>query len=125
MGLRDNAIAIGYCFPIIGAILTLLRFYSRRTRNARLSIDDWLTIPAWVSRRLLLRRAGRWKPLKLTFGQLFLTGCSASLLTGRFQYQFTRSNSLFNLSVGVYKDAFLDSTKSMEQQRVLAQVSID
>lgn len=45
---RGSAIAIGFCFPIIGGILVALRFYTRWHRKTSRQIDDWLCIPAWV-----------------------------------------------------------------------------
>ncbi|KAF2232282.1 hypothetical protein EV356DRAFT_517582 [Viridothelium virens] len=63
---RESAIAIGICFPILGAILIALRFYTRWLQKVPRQVDDWLCLPAW----------------------LCVTGCCASLLTGVFKGAF-------------------------------------
>lgn len=45
---RESAIAIGFCFPIIGGILVAFRFYIRSHQKTSRQIDDWLCVPAWV-----------------------------------------------------------------------------
>ena len=44
----SNVIAAGAVWPLLGTIVVILRFYTRRLQNARLLLDDWLTIPALV-----------------------------------------------------------------------------
>ncbi len=44
-----NTIACGLIFPIVSGAIVALRFYCRNLQGAKLLIDDWLTIPAWVS----------------------------------------------------------------------------
>lgn len=44
-----NVIAVGAIWPPVCAIAVALRFYTRHLQEARLSLDDWLTVPALVS----------------------------------------------------------------------------
>ena len=44
----QSAVAIGFTFPILGAIFVALRFYSRWHLKTPRQIDDWLCVLAWV-----------------------------------------------------------------------------
>ena len=44
----SNVVAAGAAWPVLCAIVVLLRFYTRRIQHAKLLLDDWLTVPALV-----------------------------------------------------------------------------
>lgn len=78
---RESALAIGFCFPILGGIFVALRFYTRYYQKADRQVDDWLCLPAWVC----VNSAE--VELILTLQQLCMTGCCVSLLTGGSLFQ--------------------------------------
>ena len=49
VGTNQSSLAIGFIFPILGGTCVALRFYTRWLHKNDKRIDDWLTIPAWVS----------------------------------------------------------------------------
>jgi hypothetical protein len=42
-------IAAGISLPLIGGVLVGLRFYFKRLQHGSLFVEDWLTLPAFVS----------------------------------------------------------------------------
>lgn len=52
-----NVMAAAVMWPLICLLVVAFRFYARKRQNAKLLIDDWLTIPAVVSDKFKSRRA--------------------------------------------------------------------
>ena len=85
-----SAIAIGFCFPIIGGFLVALWFCIRWHQKMSRQIDDWLCLPIWVCVEIQQRQN------QDQLFQLFLTGWCTSLLIGRllfrtFTFHFCKS----------------------------------
>lgn len=47
---KQDTFAICIVFPALALIMITLRFWIRKRRNAPWKADDYLCIPAWVSR---------------------------------------------------------------------------
>ena len=52
---KGSVLAVGILFLILGCSAVTARFYVRREKKSGLGIDDWLMLPALVSKRLLNR----------------------------------------------------------------------
>ncbi|MCJ1329331.1 hypothetical protein MMC10_006010 [Thelotrema lepadinum] len=72
IGTDKSSLAIGFCFPVLGAVFVGLRFYTRWHLKQPREIDDWLCIPAW----------------------LCVTGCCVSLLAKAFNDLATPESDL-------------------------------
>lgn len=48
----QHVIAAGVALSVLDALVVGLRFWTRRKQNTSLRVDDWLMVPAMVSRDL-------------------------------------------------------------------------